>query len=564
MSRFLPSMLAAASCTLALLAASPAQAHRCGTAFAIQNQKEAQEQQKAGLTSRKALKVSRVTYTCPSDAYYDSVYTRETDHFQIFYVLNGPHATQTEFIDTLAVVLEEAFKFHTKTMGMRAPQSVDTTSHYQKPVKKGFFPVEVAEIDFLRDPISVLDKDMCNGCFGVTYSDIRNSGKPKDKRDYRKSEIIIDNDFVFVPSFSTKLESLTRDGKNCTYPVASETLKNKFHGYPYDEEWAKAIRVTVFHEMFHAVQLQYMDLFSHWTYWTEASATANEEIGVPEINDYFYYIPKFINSVGIPIDNIPSEYAICLLYLYIYNHVDKHFDKEIWELFDKRPQDPFREHLKTVLEKHDVSLDSLYQSFVTALALSGENASMVDSSVWVHADQPNWPTVIPDSIKQESPFAPDTTNYAFNFYKGGIPTIEDYKGKGSAIVFQDKKATPWHMANTASLDSIVTKSFFADSIFWIFSRFGEVKYIPQVLKDSTLRAYPMPWRGKGQLCFTPLPENKKFIEIRNGRGELVLREPYTRITHCIDGDYLRSKLKPGVYRFRVGSNGKAQKFIVTY
>ena len=74
----------------------------------------------------------------------------------------------------------------------------------------------------------------------------------------------------------------------------------------------------------------------------------------------------------------------------------------------------------------------------------------------------------------------------------------------------------------------------------------------------------MPWRGKGSLCFTPLPENKKFIEIRNSRGDLVLREPYERTTHCIDGDYVKSKMKPGVYRFRAGSSGKAQKFLVVY
>ena len=82
--------------------------------------------------------------------------------------------------------------------------------------------------------------------------------------------------------------------------------------------------------------------------------------------------------------------------------------------------------------------------------------------------------------------------------------------------------------------------------------------------DSTLRAFPMPWRGNGSLCFTPLPESKKFIEIRNARGDLVLREPYEKTTHCINEDNVKSSMKPGVYRFRAGSSGKTEKFIVTY
>ena len=561
MSRILPTMLAAASCTLALLAATPAQAHRCGTAFAMQNQKETLEQQKAG---KKAYKAVKIKSACAAEAYYDSVYTRETDHFQIFYVLDGLHATTPEYIDSLAVSLEDAFTFHTKTMRMRAPTGLDTSSQYRKPVKSGLFPVEVAELDFLRDANNIFGDYMCNGCFGVTYSEIRNMAKPQGERDFRKAEILFDNDFVFVPEISMRLDTLTRDGKNCPYPIATETLTNQFYGYSYQDEWAKGIRVTAFHEMFHAVQLQYKDLFESWTYWTEASATANEEIGVPELNDYIRYIPAFINSTGTPLHKISSEYSISLLYLYIYNHVDKHFDKEIWELFEKNPHASLSDLLKTVLDKHNVALDSLYQSFVTALALSGENASMIDSSVWVHNDQPKWPTVRPDSIKQNGTFTPDTTNYAFNYYKGGTPAIEDYKGNASAIVFRDKAAILWNISNTASFDTIATKAFFADSIFWVFSRFGETKYIPQTIKDSTLRAYPVPWRGQDQLCFTPLPESKKFIEIRNARGDLVLREPYEKTTHCIDADKVKSKMKPGVYRFRAGSSGKAQKFIVTY
>ena len=59
-------------------------------------------------------------------------------------------------------------------------------------------------------------------------------------------------------------------------------------------------------------------------------------------------------------------------------------------------------------------------------------------------------------------------------------------------------------------------------------------------------------------------DTKSFIEIRSGRGELIMREQYTKTTHCISEDQIKGKLKPGVYRFRVGSSGKLQKFMVVY
>ena len=541
---------------LALTLTGIASAHggKCGMHFAFQNSK----QPKSVLHPAAATRIK----DCDAREYYDSVYTRETEHFQIFYTLGeGPHATSPEFIDSLAVTLEKALTFHTKTMGMRAPLGLDTTSHFQMPVKEGFYPVEVAELDFLRDPRSVLKADACNGCYGVTYS---------SSKDYHKSEIIIDNDFKYVPEGSTTTASVESDGKECHYPASTVTLYNTTYQYSYNENFAKGIRVTIFHEMFHAVQLRYMDLYNHWTYWIEASAAANEELGAPEINDYILYLNRIFGFTGTPLDNLKDDYCLAILYLYLYTHVDKHFDKEIWELFETAPNTAFKEHLKKILDKRKLEGDSLFHDFATSIALSGKNAKSVSKSHWIYDDQPEWNTASAtnaDAIKDSTDhnrFVPDAPIYAFNFYLGGTPNIDNYKGKASALVFNGDKIDIRGISNTSALDSILKDSFFADSILWVFSSFDDPRLIPEIVKDSTLRAYPMPWRGNGSLCFTPLPESKKFIEIRNARGDLVLREPYERTTHCIDADKVKDSMKPGVYRFRAGSRGKTQKFLVVY
>lgn len=551
----LPSIYKVLLLTVTILAATiaPAQAQKCGMAFAHQNSK-----QKTVLHPAAALRFRN----CDAREYYDSVYTRETEHFQIFYTLDiGPHATRPEFVDSLAATLENALTFHTKTMGMRAPQGLDTTSHYQMPVKIGLYPVEIAEIDFLRDPVSVLKADACNGCYGVTYP------SPKD---YHKSEIIIDNDFKYVPENATATSSIERGEKTCTYPISTVEQNSTAHQYSYNKEFAKGIQVTIYHEMFHAVQLQYMDLFNHWTYWIEASAAGNEEVGAPDIDDYFLYVSRFFNYGGTAIDEIEYEYGLVILYLYLYNHVDKHFDKEIWELFETKPNAPFKENLKKILEKRGLDGDSLFHDFATAAALSGKNANAVSNAHWIHEDQPRWApatakrSTFIDGSEGQDKFTPGIPLYSLDFYLGGTPDLDEYKGKATALVFNGEKIGIREIKNTASVDSIIKDAFFADSIMWVFSSFDDPKRIPEMVKDSTLRAFPMPWRGNGSLCFTPLPESKKFIEIRNARGDLVLREPYERTTHCIDADNVKSSMKPGVYRFRAGSRGKTEKFIVTY
>lgn len=556
--RFVAALVAA----LALLPGTAA-AHKCGMAVAAQNKR-----QKASMQ----VTLARTPNACSTEEYYDSVYTRETEHFQIFYTLDyGPHATTPEFVDSLAASLESAYTFHTKTMGMRAPQGLDTTSHFLKPVKNGLYPVEVAEIDFLRDPTYVLSASACNGCFGVTYP---------SKKDHSKSAIIIDNDFRYVPDNSTKMDTIRISGKDCPYPDASVPIYSKAYGFSYTDEWAKGIRITAFHELFHAVQLQYTDLYNYWTYWAEASATANEELGAPDVDDYFFYISSFILSTETPLDVIGykvnhGKYAISLLYLYLYGNIDKHFDKEIWENFKKKPDTSFESNLIKLLEKRGLTADSVFHDFVTRLALSGEKTKTVDKNLWIWDDQPSWDTPKPKTMElyryvnriydeRIETFEPDTSLYAFSFYSGGTPALENYKGRAAALLFKGDKTEIRQITNTSSLDSINTDAFYADSIMWVFSRFDSPRIIPELVKDSTLRAYPVPWRGSGQLCFTPLPETKKFLEIRNGRGELVLREQYHKTTHCIEESRVREKMRPGVYRFRAGSSGKTQKFLIIY
>lgn len=526
---------------LSFFASGNAFAHKCGTIQAFE-----QHAQKKQYTAR-----SFTDADCDASVFYDSVYTLKTNHFEIFYTLEGPHATTKPFVDSAAIDLEKAWDFHVNKLGMKKPLGQDFTYHYQKKVDAGLYPVEIVDINTLRDIQNVISSRWCQSCYGLTYAeDIDNT---------EKTELFLENDFLYSPEFPSVYDSVKVFDHYCTYPKATEEIRNLTHDFSYKTQWAKGIRVTAFHELYHAVQLRYLNMYKNMTFWFEASATGIEEVAAPDIDDYIAYLSNFFKSSESPIDNDFANYGAGVLFIYLYNHYNKKFDKDIWEYFEKNNYSDFKDNLTKALQKGNVSADSLFHDFATALAFAGERSSMLDSSHWITSDQKSWPNM--PIRATEAPISLDQFSYKFDSSPDINP--ENFVGKISVVLYQDQKAEIKKMANTASIDSIRSKALMYDSLTWIFSRFAEEESIPEYVKDSTLRVYPMPWR-EGSLCFTPLPKNKDFIEIRNRRGNLVMRESYTRTTHCIDESTVKSQMAPGLYRFRAGKNGKTKDFLVIY
>ena len=486
---------------------------------------------------------------CGPEAFYDSVYTRITPHFQIFYTLEGVHATTEKYIDSAAVDFEKAWELHVGKRGMRAPESDSISHHYQKKAEKGHYIVEVVDLLKVRDRYSVMGNECGGGCFGITH--------PAD--DPHKTQIFIENDFKYSTD-KGNTASIDVDGTTCYYDV-SETPITTYTTelVDYSREWAKAIRVTAFHELYHAVQLRYINYNQFSTFWLEGSAAGVEEIAAPDVNDYIHYIGNMFSNAGGSLETT-SSYDAGLLYIYLYNHFSQDFDKKIWEGFAKDPSKNFTSQFTDVVKAKKMSADSVFHDFAERLSFSGTRSSFIDTSAWIGIDQPLWPDA---KMYSSSGASPSLRNTSYQFYSGSELNLDNFVGKASALQYKGGHVTFFPVVNTASLDSIQVLASRNDSTVWILSRLNQSNYIPEAVKDSTLRAFPTPWR-RGNLCFTPLPPNKKFIEIRNARGDLVMREKYTHTTHCIDGDVVKSKMKPGVYRFRAGASGKTEKFLIVY
>lgn len=536
----------------ALLLGVDVSARTCGTSLAIRQQTNFHD---GKIPTKKPVAKKGFT-ACPSSDYYDSVLTRKTDHFQIFYTLSGPHQTTQEFVDSLAKDVENAYRFHTFQMGMLPPLGNDTSFHYQMKVSEGLYPVEVIDVDLMRATDMYLGGS-CHGCFGITISTDYSSGK---------STLIIDNDFRYTPVYNGILDTIKVGDKDCIYSIADQELRNEAHDYSYATRWGNAIRVTAIHELYHAVQLRYMDLSNYWTFWFEGSASGIEEVAEPDIDDYFAYLPSMSKAVGTPLDKMIEDYGAGIFFQYLYNHVSKKTDKFIWENFAKTPSKSFWQILQSYAEKNNLSADSLYHDFAIRLSFAGKRTEFLDTTHWISEDENRWPEFKhKPKVAGMDIFIPKVDMYAYDFYNGGYPDLTGFQGRASAIAYKANDSKVFSIKATNAADSIYKKWSLnpsVDSIIWVFSRMDD-NILPTIPTESAIRAYPTPWRG-GNLCFASLPQGKNYIEIRNRRGDLITRKNYDTHTLCFEENEVKKLMVPGVYRFRAGNSGKTKDFIVIY
>ena len=522
----------------------------CGTMTLFENL--IKERKHSGISPSYKVSISTNNEKCPTQDYYDSVYTIETPHFQVMYVLTGPHATTKAFADSTATILEEAWNFYINRLKMRTPKGPSTSIHYQQKTKDGLYPVEIIDINQIRNNITNISG--CAENFGITY--------PYD--DNGSSIIFLENDFYSTCPNKNNQDTIFVHGDTCLYTTPTNPLRNKTYNFLYSKEWSKGIRVTIFHEFYHAIQLSYISYLINESFWFEASAAGFEEITNPEIDDYLRYLPSFFERTGKPLSNTFQNYGASTLLLYLYHKISNNIDRSIWESYSKNPSKNFEYQFESALKELRLDADSVFHDYAVRLSFSGQRSNLLNKKEWINDDQSQWTSArfnLNYSIK------PNIESLAFDFYHNSQgftePDLTDFIGKATIIAYNNGKATTHKIQDNKTLSNLAVILATSDSTTWVFSRLGQSESIPIVNNTAAPHAFPVPWR-QGPLCFAPLPHDKKFIEIRNRRGDLVSQEKYEGTTYCLQEDKVKSMMAPGIYRFRVGNKGKTTNFIVIY
>jgi len=466
---------------------------RCGTSRFAENHRN---------PKKKILAIAE----CIPENLYGTIDIKKTQNFIIYYTKSGPHAIRTnEYIDSIASYLEQAYKLHKDTLGMKSISGTQRTYQYRQNVPDNLYPIEIIDTGLLRGE----EDGGYATTFGLTF--------PPDRRFPEKTEIIIENDFAY--------------GADCSGNVS------KFHFKPHDvdyyEEWKLILKATVFHELYHAFQSTYFNWSRYGTFWMEASATGVEEISVPDADDYINYLPYNFRNPGVSMESIEpgdlEEYGWATLYLFLYSKIDSRFDSAIWSYFSKYPADNFGMQLARLADSLNKNSEDLFHEYAKQIFYSGSRAKSSPYKLF-WGDMPNWPnwrvnTSVPSVLQ------PGT----FDFIR---------------------------TENEPSTASVAKKSYIKDgsNAVWVLSRLLEKEYVNPEDSVRGMVAYPNPWDPRNHktpaIHFKNLPKDSKGIEIRSANGALIAR---------VDSLWEPKKIPaPGILYYRALPYGKNKVLIVQY
>jgi len=293
----------------------------------------------------------------------------------VYLHLDEALAPHPSYIKTMQTDLEGAWKYYVDVLGMLPPRSSLLSVHYKVSVNLPHrFPIDVVDV-------GTVDAAFAGETYAVTY--------PPDRL-----SITFENDFLW----STKL--------NTQGIILGDSIRSQLNGkviHNYAKEWALGVKVTAYHEFYHAIQFTYNPNVSDYHAWYEISATGMEERNAPEINDYLQYLPCVLynhESVGLlstetgPCTHAPM-YGQSIFHQYLSQKLDSTFDVKVWEALSQNG-DNISQALNSSFAQYGQTMSGIYSAYTQQLFFSGNqfNTPMPLFS----SDQSLWPRLTIDSL----------------------------------------------------------------------------------------------------------------------------------------------------------------------
>ena len=197
-----------------------------------------------------------------------------TEHFALYYFNSGPHAVPQfdgngnsvpDYIDSLGVYAEETWDMLIDSLEYKEPAKRRTLTSGNNIVPSGKFPIEVVDIGTV---IPILKGNALMGMARTRRYDPDSLG----------AILYIENDFFY------------NDGQDTIKSYLYDSLL-----YDYGKDKFTGLKLTMSHEFYHIVQFEYDD--KNIGPFHESSAVWFEDFHRPEINDYWQYIPVFVENL---------------------------------------------------------------------------------------------------------------------------------------------------------------------------------------------------------------------------------------------------------------------------
>ena len=291
--------------------------------------------------------------------------------------LDSLGASHPQYAVVISDYLEQARAYYVDKLGMRAPSSTGPSYYYQASSgDAGKYSVDIVDVgtaapSFRGEPI-----------YALTFPSAQGG-------------MLLDNDFLY----NSRLDS---DGI-----PAGDTITSRYQGgliRNYGIDWQMGMKVTCFHEFYHAVQFTYTPDPAIFHVWYETGAVGMEERNAPEVNDYLQYLPAYFEDLpDVGMFNYPgrlSWYGNGIFHLFLTSELGEAFDVDVWSRLAGNGND-IRDALSRIGAAQGKSLARIYADFAAQLAFSGQPVRPPFQPF--SPDMPLWPTLNAQPLDIRSP-----------------------------------------------------------------------------------------------------------------------------------------------------------------
>ncbi len=294
-------------------------------------------------------------------------------------VAGAPHPA---YILKVREYFEAAWNSYVVNLGMKAPASTIASTYYK-----------VSRLLPKKFPVDIVDLGTANRLYSGEIYAVTNPPE--------SLSITFENDFLWY----TNLDSSGR--------IVGRSIKSQVSGtviHDYAVEWELGVKVTAYHEFYHAIQFTYNPGVTDYHAWYEISAVGMEERNAPEVNDYFQYLPCILNnhervalttlSAG-PCTHSPV-YGNGIFHVFLSQTLDKYFDVKVWEELASN-KDDLPKGLENTFLKYGKTMTELYPDYATQLLFSGRRFHPPVSLF--SSDIPLWTNLATDSLDMSKTMA---------------------------------------------------------------------------------------------------------------------------------------------------------------
>ncbi|MEO6098426.1 MAG: hypothetical protein ABIW76_23245 [Fibrobacteria bacterium] len=328
--------------------------------------------------------------------------------------LDGLSAPHPAFASVMADFFERARDYYVGSLGMKPPVAYGPSPFYSAPMgSSGKYPIDIADAyqaSLAMDP----DYPLNPQTYGATLP-------PAD------GGMLMENDFLWRSVLDPTGSFAVGDTlKSCVPRACSEGgLPN--HNYGLD--WEAGLKVTCFHELYHAVQFAYTPEPSTYHAWYETGAVGMEERNAPEVDDYLQYLEGYFRHLAgtsmfdyMDIPDSNPRYGNGIFHVYLTQELGERFDVGIWERLAANGNN-LKQALPAAFAARGLSAEKVFGSYAAQLSFSGRTARAPFRLF--SPDMPRWPRL------REKPLNADTLT-VYRSENQAPFTIQAFRITGSA------------------------------------------------------------------------------------------------------------------------------------